>query len=41
MNKAKNITTIHLPLNFIEALEAVTLLITCLIKYVFHLKQKI
>ena len=40
-NKVKNFTTIHLCLTYVDVLEAVILLMTCLIKYVFQIKQKI
>ena len=41
MIAAKNFTTIHFWLNYIDVLEVVTLLMTYLIKYVFQIKQKI
>ena len=40
MNTAKNLTTIHFRLNYIDVLEDVIILMTCLIKYVFQIKQK-
>ena len=40
-NIEKNFATIHLPLNDIDLLEVVLLLMTYLIKYVFQIKQKI
>ena len=40
MNTVENFTTIHLWLNYIDVLEVVILLMTCLIKYVFQIKQR-
>ena len=39
MNTVRNYTTIHLQLNLIDVLEAVILLMTYLINYMFQIKQ--
>ena len=41
MNTVKNFTTINLPLNEIDVLEVVVLLMIYLIKYAFQIKQKV